>query len=124
MTPTEPRTPRITKPCPECGRALVIRTNRANDSQFVACTGYPSCQHTEAVPETLRLRLIGHPELPLFDEPAVPPVHIEACRSCGAPVVWEKTRNGKYCPFNVADGQPAEESHFKTCPQARGWSRR
>lgn len=33
-----------------------------------SCTGYPECQHTEPIPETLKLRLAGAPELPMFDE--------------------------------------------------------
>jgi ssDNA-binding Zn-finger/Zn-ribbon topoisomerase 1 len=116
--------PTITKACPECGRALIIRTNRQTDTPFLGCAGYPECAHTERVSENLMQRLQGAPELPLFDEPTAPAVRIEACRSCGAPIVWGKTAQGKACPFNVVGGQPTEESHFKTCPQARGWSRR
>jgi hypothetical protein len=42
------------------------------------------------------------------------------CRSCGAVIIWGKTPNGKSCPFDLATG----ESHFKTCPQAAGWSKK
>jgi ssDNA-binding Zn-finger/Zn-ribbon topoisomerase 1 len=102
--------PAIDKLCPECGRPLAIRTNTKNHSQFLGCTGYPECSHTEAIPETLRLRLLGHPELPLFE--AAP-----------APVVWGRTRQGKRCPYNVVEGQPTQESHFLNCPHSRAWSK-
>jgi hypothetical protein len=49
---------------------------------------------------------------------------LERCRSCGAPVAWGKTKNGKACPYNVVNGQPTEESHFRTCPQAKDWSKK
>jgi hypothetical protein len=42
------------------------------------------------------------------------------CRSCGAPIVWGKTPNGKSCPFDFSTG----ESHFRSCPQAAGWSKK
>lgn len=32
--------------CPKCGRDLVIKTSRTG-SRFIACTGYPDCDHTE-----------------------------------------------------------------------------
>jgi len=41
------------------------------------------------------------------------------CRSCNAPVEWRDGQNGKRVPVDVATG----ESHFKTCPDARQWSR-
>lgn len=54
----------ITKRCPECGGELLIRTNRQTDSQFIGCTGWPECTHTEPLPESLKMRLAGHPVLP------------------------------------------------------------
>ncbi len=42
------------------------------------------------------------------------------CRSCGSAIIWGKTPNGKSCPFDLATG----ESHFRTCPQAAGWSKK
>lgn len=56
----------IEKRCPECGAGLVVRTNRENDSQFIGCMAWPNCTHTEAIPESLRMRLMGAPGL--FDE--------------------------------------------------------
>lgn len=63
------------KRCPLCGRGMVVRTNSLNGSDFLACTGYRGrspedggCSHTEAIPESYRLRQAGHLELPLFGE--------------------------------------------------------
>ena len=50
------------------------------------------------------------------------------CRSCGAPIVWLKTRNGKNMPVDPKEGGEYDEkvvfdakfhtSHFDTCPSA------
>lgn len=54
------------------------------------------------------------------------------CRSCGAPIVWTKTTNGKRMPLDakpelrmvldvttgVANVVDAYTSHFATCPDA------
>lgn len=68
------------------------------------------------------------------------------CDSCGAPIVWAKTRSGKAIPVNVdpspsgnlalrdgvavvvtaIDGMNAPHrylSHFATCPHAGQWRR-
>jgi hypothetical protein len=42
------------------------------------------------------------------------------CKSCGAEIYWEKTANGKLCPYDFL----TKESHFKTCPQATKWSKK
>lgn len=115
----------LSKVCPECGRDLKIRTNSTNGSQFIACTGFPDCRHTETIPETLKMQLAGAPTL--FDvptEPAIDRRKIERCKSCGAAIVWGVTKNGKRCPYNVVGMQATEQSHFETCPQSRGWSQR
>ncbi len=72
------------------------------------------------------------------------------CRSCGAGIVWAKTKSGKLCPFDLTlspegkwgidDRQtpplaekieahigvstPGFTSHFATCPDALKWRRR
>lgn len=55
-----------------------------------------------------------------------PPV--EACRSCGAPIVWEQTQNHKPCPYDalVEEGEVLvlDQSHFKSCPDAQAWSKK
>lgn len=38
------------------------------------------------------------------------------CKSCNAPIVWEKTETGKATPNNLDGG-----SHWVTCPQRREW---
>jgi DNA topoisomerase-1 len=37
---------KIGKPCPRCGKDLVIRWGRYG--KFVSCSGFPECRHTEA----------------------------------------------------------------------------
>lgn len=32
--------------CPKCGKPMTIRKNRANNVEFLGCTGYPNCTHT------------------------------------------------------------------------------
>ena len=49
---------------------------------------------------------------------------VERCRSCGAHIYWSTTDAGKLCPFDLADGQPTRESHFKTCNDPKRWSKR
>ena len=56
----------ITKPCPDCGRPLVERTNRATGTPFLGCPRWPECKHTEPLPEALRreievMRFDTHP---------------------------------------------------------------
>jgi hypothetical protein len=38
------------------------------------------------------------------------------CRSCDAPVLWQKTATGKWTPVDES-GEP----HWATCPQASLW---
>lgn len=62
------REPEIKMHCPECARPLVVRRRRADGSEFLGCTGWPDhCRHTEALPETVRMRRMGAPELPGMD---------------------------------------------------------
>ncbi len=53
----------------------------------------------------------------------------EACRSCGAAVVWATTTNGRAIPLSVAtiqwrDGQRWALAHFSDCPEGKDWRRR
>lgn len=57
---------KIVKRCPECGRPLVERVNRQNNTTFLGCSNYPECRHTEPIPESVLLRLAGQPGL--FDD--------------------------------------------------------
>jgi ssDNA-binding Zn-finger/Zn-ribbon topoisomerase 1 len=55
----------IKKVCPGCGADLVVRTNSHTNVQFLGCSRYPECKHTEPIPLDVDLRLAGAPELPL-----------------------------------------------------------
>lgn len=53
------------------------------------------------------------------------------CKSCGQPVVWFRTKNGKRMPVDARTTRPTDAehqldlkrhiSHFSTCPQANDW---
>jgi len=52
---------------------------------------------------------------------------VEACRSCGAQIVWAHTANYKAIPLSLATVQHRNGvayclSHFVDCPQANEWS--
>lgn len=51
--------------CPECGSGtkLVVRTNRKQDHQFLGCPNWPECNHTQSIPESVRMRLAGQQSL-------------------------------------------------------------
>lgn len=55
--PSEPM--KVMKLCPDCAQLLVIRTNKLNESQFLGCSGYPECTHTEPLTEYMKLRMAG-----------------------------------------------------------------
>jgi ssDNA-binding Zn-finger/Zn-ribbon topoisomerase 1 len=46
---------------------MEVRRNRLNDSEFMGCTGFPECRHTEGIPEHLRLRALGAIPMPGFE---------------------------------------------------------
>ena len=60
---SEPKS-RITKPCRDCGKPLVVRANRETGQKFLGCSQYPQCQHTEPMAEDLLLRANGAPTFP------------------------------------------------------------
>lgn len=51
-------------------------------------------------------------------------VKIERCRSCGAPIIWQRTASGKLTPVNVAPDGTLGETHWATCPQAQEWKQK
>lgn len=59
----------VQRPCPLCGPAvlLIVKTNSINGSQFLGCPNFPSCRHTEEIPESIRLQLAGYHKLPGFE---------------------------------------------------------
>ena len=57
---------KILRQCPDCGRDL-RRVNGDNGSEFLGCTGWPKCRHTESVPEYIRMIEAGARTLPGMD---------------------------------------------------------
>ena len=54
---------------------------------------------------------------------------VESCRSCGASIIWIRTRRGKALPLSVAtierrDGRAFALAHFADCPDSKDWSKR
>src|SRR3712207_6089556 len=45
---------------------------------------------------------------------------VSTCRSCGAEIVWRE-KNGQRHPYDVVNGTPTEQSHFRSCPDAAQW---
>jgi hypothetical protein len=68
-------------------------------------------------------------EAPAAGEYEIPQgVPVENCRSCGAAIVWGKTKTGAAVPLNtdrtrIIDGKRYALTHFATCPQGREWRR-
>ncbi len=58
-------------PLPSCGGVMVLRMNRATGAEFMGCDQYPICVETMDIPEGVKLRAAGAPELPLFEGPPV-----------------------------------------------------
>lgn len=57
--------------CPVCDAGqLVVRTNHRTGAPFMACDRWPDCDYTEPMREFYRMQSMGHPELPLFEEPS------------------------------------------------------
>lgn len=56
------------KDCPKCGQGkLVVRTRRRDEEQFLGCSRWPDCDHTENIPQTVIMELEGHQKLPGFE---------------------------------------------------------
>ena len=60
------RNQRTERQCFVCGSFMVIRYNSKNDSYFLGCFNWPHCTNTEAIPETMKLEMIGYKKLPGF----------------------------------------------------------
>jgi ssDNA-binding Zn-finger/Zn-ribbon topoisomerase 1 len=52
--------------CPQCGKAMKVRTNSENGSRFIGCTGYPDCRFTKPLPAYIELLEAGAEQLPGF----------------------------------------------------------
>jgi ssDNA-binding Zn-finger/Zn-ribbon topoisomerase 1 len=55
----------VTVPCPNCGidTRLVVRVNKKNGLQFLGCPNWPQCDHTQNVPDHIRMEALGAPKL-------------------------------------------------------------
>lgn len=40
----------VGRDCPKCGKPLLIKTNRSNQTKFIACSGFPACRYVESIP--------------------------------------------------------------------------
>jgi DNA topoisomerase-1 len=58
----------VSKLCPECGKRLVIRTNRETGREFLGCSQWPQCTHTEPLPQDIVMRRAGAPVLPGMED--------------------------------------------------------
>ena len=56
----------IKKFCPRCGQRLVVRTNESIGVDFLGCSRYPECKHSEPLPIDVEMRRQGAPGLPGF----------------------------------------------------------
>lgn len=59
---------KVSRDCPTCGTGskLVVRTNRQSGSQFLGCPNWPTCSHTEPIPESIIMELSGAVRMPGF----------------------------------------------------------
>lgn len=53
--------------CPECGAAVVERTNKASGDPFWGCSAWPKCTWTQEIPADVWMRRQGASPLPGFD---------------------------------------------------------
>jgi ssDNA-binding Zn-finger/Zn-ribbon topoisomerase 1 len=53
----------IVKPCKVCGRPMQIKRNRATSEEFLGCSMWPECTHTEPLPEAIKLRRQGYQDM-------------------------------------------------------------
>jgi hypothetical protein len=61
--------------------------------------------------------------------PLPPGGQVEACRSCGAQIVWARTANDRAIPLSLATVQHRAGvayclPHFVDCKDAKEWSRK
>lgn len=68
--------------CPECGKPMSLKTSRWG-SQFMGCTGYPECKHTQP---------LSKDQKPLPDDQPSD----EKCEKCGGAMTLKHGRFGEY----------------------------
>ncbi|MDD5606236.1 MAG: type I DNA topoisomerase [Patescibacteria group bacterium] len=74
------------KPCPLCGKDLIIKTGRFG--RFLACSGFPECRYTEPMEGGNGTK---------------PEVTDKKCKECGAPML---KRSGKFGDFYGCSNYP------------------
>ena len=54
--------------CPKdgCNGTLIIRQNRRTKHHFLGCENWPCCDHTEGLPEDVKMVAMGAQKLPGF----------------------------------------------------------
>jgi ssDNA-binding Zn-finger/Zn-ribbon topoisomerase 1 len=60
--------PEINKLCPRCRLPLEIRKNKRAGNEFLGCSGWPRCEHTEKLPEWFVMMREGADMLPGFEK--------------------------------------------------------
>lgn len=53
----------IVKPCKRCGKPMQVKTNRETGEDFLGCSAWPGCLHTEPLPEAIKLRRQGYQDM-------------------------------------------------------------
>ena len=56
------------KNCPRngCNGRLIIQQNRKTKTHFLGCERWPKCEHTEPLPEDVKMVAMGAQKLPGF----------------------------------------------------------
>jgi DNA topoisomerase I len=91
---------KVGRPCPECGKDLVIRWGRFG--KFISCSGFPACRHTEAWLEKIGV----------------------LCPKCGGEIVERKTRKRRVF-YGCANYPTCDFTSWKRpiphgCPKCNG----
>ena len=61
------RPSRVIKPCPVCGHLLHIRMNHETGHEFLGCSTWPDCDHTEEVPQDILMDRLGEDRAPRLE---------------------------------------------------------
>ena len=57
----------VSKTCPKCAPdRMVVRRNAETGVDFLGCSNWPDCKHTEEMPLDMQLRRAGVAPLPGF----------------------------------------------------------
>ena len=49
--------------CEACGAVMIVKENRTTGHQFLGCNNWPDCDRTRSIPESMKMRASGQPEL-------------------------------------------------------------